>query len=134
MSLDNLTIMSDGHPPIFPMTLLNLATLRELEDLLPADSLVDFLEQARQDMVDSVPVMQQQFAAGDWQALKQMAHRLKGTLGSLGCDAVFASLSSLEADLRAEPPRLPGATTLEDLAMVIDATSRRLADRVAGRP
>ncbi len=116
------------------MTLLNLATLQELEDLLPADSLLDFLEQARQDMVDSVPVMQQHFAAGDWQAMQQMAHRLKGTLGSLGCDAVFASLSSLEADLRAEPARLPDAAILQDLAAVVAATSGRLADRVAGRP
>ena len=108
------------------MDLLNAATLETFQELMEPQELQDFLERARQELLRSHTLMQQHFAACEWPALRAVAHRLKGSLGSIGCDALFATLEQIELALLATPPEPPSAERMRQLAALADQTAGRL--------
>lgn len=115
--------MSDSAPR---PDLVNPATLAELAELMDAAELGGILRQAQDELGRALPAIQSQMSAQDWTGLQHTAHRLKGALGSLGCEALYAGLHQLELGLRASPPRHPGEQELEALVRLADATQARL--------
>ena len=66
------------------MELLNPQTLETFRELMDPGELRDFLQRARQELLRSLGQMQAYFAAKEWDRLKVVAQRLRGTLGFLG--------------------------------------------------
>ena len=59
---------------------------------------------------------------GQWETAARLAHRLKGGLGSIGCDALYARLAELEKNLKAAPPLPPAEPAIGDLDYLLGAT------------
>lgn len=99
------------------MTFLNPDTLAAFSDFMSPDELRDFLTRVQQEWRTAWPRLQDRLLAEDWEAVRQEAHRLKSTLGSVGCDTLYSVLNDLENALRAEPRLLPGQAALAQLHM-----------------
>lgn len=97
------------------MTLLNPDTLATFSDFMSPDELRDFLTRVREEWRSAWPRLQERILAQDWEAVRKESHRLKSTVGSVGCDALYAALNDLENALRAEPPQLPSKAELAQL-------------------
>ncbi len=113
------------------MDVLNPETLETFKDLLEPEELQDFLRRAQQELERSVQKMQQHFAAQEWPSLQAAAHRLKGSLGSLGCDALFQALDRLEEQLRAQPSVAPTAAQMQAITDISTQTALRLHEEMA---
>ena len=109
------------------MDLLNPETVESFQELMEPDELQDFLQRAHQELLRTHGLLQQHFADSEWGALRAAAHRLKGSLGSIGCDALFAELERLEMQLMETPPRLPTAANMVELSDLVGKTAERLA-------
>lgn len=99
----------------FFMAYLNPDTLAAFSDFMSPDELRDFLTRVRQEWRSAWPRLQDRLLAEDWEAVRQDAHRLKSTMGSVGCDVLYGVLNDLENALRAEPRLLPGQAELAQL-------------------
>lgn len=105
------------------VVLINTETLAIFRDLLDPDEFKDFFLRAQQELERSRHQMEVHFAAREWEGLRATAHRLKGSLGSVGCDALFAKLDELEQQLCADPITEPGSLQMQDLSDTARATS-----------
>lgn len=108
------------------MNLINNETVATFRDLLEPDEFKDFFLRAQQELERSHQQMQVHFAAQEWQRLKTVAHRLKGSLGSVGCDALFLKLDEIEEQLRQEPVQSPGLTQMQAMSEIAQETQRLL--------
>ncbi|MCK5334539.1 MAG: Hpt domain-containing protein [Gammaproteobacteria bacterium] len=82
-----------------PETLLDLSTINELKDILE-DDLSDIFEEFRtgtKKMIDDIRTEQQ---AGNFDAVIQLAHTIKGSTGNLGLKEISELTSTLENNLR----------------------------------
>lgn len=108
------------------MELMNPNTLATFRELMEPDELREFLERVQQEMLRAHAQMQAAHAAEDWHALQKLAHRLKGSLGSVGCDALFTALNQLDTQLQASPIRPPAPAQMAGLSAVVASTAQRL--------
>jgi HPt (histidine-containing phosphotransfer) domain-containing protein len=111
------------------METLNAAVLGELQSFMDADEFVAFIQRALQKLQQQAPVLLACIADQHWDEARHLAHRLKGTLGSLGCERLAAALNSLEEGLRQKPPCLPQAQTMAGLEFTIQETLSALQQR-----
>ena len=114
------------------MELLNPQTLETFRELMDPGELRDFLQRARQELLRSLGQMQAYFAAKEWDRLKVVAQRLRGTLGSVGCDALFAFLDQMEAQLRAEPLVILSPAQMQALNTVAQRTAQHMGHVITG--
>jgi len=108
------------------MDLINLETLETFRDILDPVEFKDFFLRAQQELTRSLQQMETLFEAQDWAGLKAVAHRLKGSLGSVGCDALFSKLDELEEQLRKEPVQMPEWVQMHALFKIAQDTHQRL--------
>lgn len=108
------------------MDLLNQTTVESFRELMEPQELQDFLQRAQQELLRSHGLMQQHFTASEWPALRSVAHRLKGSLGSIGCDALCAELERIEMALLASPAIPPSEPQMADLAQLVEKTAAQL--------
>lgn len=113
---------------IFKMTMemINPDTLETFRDILDPDEFKDFFLRASQELDRSHSLMQAHFAAKEWDGLRSVAHRLKGSLGSVGCDNLFLKLEELEEQLRNEPIQVPLPSHMQAIANVANQTQLQL--------
>jgi HPt (histidine-containing phosphotransfer) domain-containing protein len=111
------------------METLNAAVLGELQSFMDVDEFMAFIDTAHQKLQQQAPVLLACIADQRWDEARHLAHRLKGTLGSLGCDRLAAALNSLEEGLRHKPPCLPQAQTMAGLEFTIQETFSALQQR-----
>jgi HPt (histidine-containing phosphotransfer) domain-containing protein len=108
------------------MDLINPETLETFQDLLDVHEFKDFFLRAQKELERSIHQIHALFEANEWAGLKGSAHRLKGSLGSVGCDALFLKLDQLEEQLRAEPMQIPNLVQIQELIKVAQETHLRL--------
>ena len=101
------------------METLNAAVLSELQSFMDVDEFMAFIDTAHQKLQQQAPVLLACIAEQHWDEARRLAHRLKGTLGSLGCDKLAAALSSLEEGLRLNPPLQPQIQTMAELEFTL---------------
>lgn len=75
--------------------LLDLDTLRELRDML-GDGLSPVLTQFGAQAQELLQLMEQRALAGDVHAIRTLAHKLKGSAGSVGARTLAADAAQLE--------------------------------------
>lgn len=108
------------------MNLINFETLETFREILDPDELKDFFLRAKQELDRSLHQLEENFAAQEWSELAASAHRLKGSLGSVGCDALFSRLDKLEDQLRTEPISKPELMQIQELVEIAQKTSALL--------
>ncbi len=111
------------------METLNAAVLGELQSFMNADEFIEFMDEAHRKLHQQAPVLLTCIADQHWDEARRLAHRLKGMLGSLGCEKLAAALNSLEEGLRHKPPCLPQAQTMAGLEFTIQETLSALQQR-----
>lgn len=97
------------------MLQLNPETLSSLQDFMSGDELREFLGRVHDEWLSAWPQLQAHILAKDWLAVQKLAHRLKGSVGTVGCDGLYAALNDLENDLREDPQRLPDKLDIDRL-------------------
>lgn len=107
---------------LFKLELLNIETVKSFQEFLDPGELKDFFKRAAIELSASQHLMQINYVANDWGSLQALAHRLKGSLGSLGCDQLFAALEQIEDQLRMIPIKLPTNNQMTELQIIITAT------------
>jgi len=108
------------------MKLLDQSVLEGLRDVLPEDALNGLLRQVSRDLIPDSLEAVALVKAGAWDQHQLMIHRLTGTVSSFGCDALTASLRSVEAGLRAHPLCVPSLEILERIVSVARETAAAL--------
>lgn len=116
------------------MNTLNTDVLQELQSFMEPDEFRAFLQTACDKLAQQAPVLRQQVTEKNWEDARRIAHRLKGTVGSLGCDSLYAELHSLEEGLRQIPRVLPTAQTMNAIIVVTQTTLVALKQQCALRP
>ncbi len=113
---------------IFEMTMdmINPDTLEIFRDILDPEEFKDFFQRASQELDRSHSMMQAHFAAQEWDGLRSVAHRLKGSLGSVGCDNLFSKLELLEEQLRKEPIQVPLQNQMQIISEIANKTRLEL--------
>ena len=108
------------------MDTLNTSVLGELQSFMDADEFMEFIDSAHQKLQQQAPVLLACIAEQHWDEARRLAHRLKGMLGSLGCDSLYVALHSLEEGLRQTPPRTPQAQEMAQLDATLQAAQQAL--------
>lgn len=111
------------------MQTLNESVLAELRSFMASDEFMEWMEAAQQKLLAQAPVLLQSLADQQWEEARRLAHRLKGTLGSLGCDRLYAALNTLEEGLRQTPVLTPQAQALAELNAILQATELALTQQ-----
>lgn len=112
------------------MDTLNASVLGELQSFMDADEFMEFIDSAHQKLQQQAPVLLAFIDEQHWDEARRLAHRLKGMLGSLGCDKLAAALNSLEEGLRQNPPLLPQVQAMAELAFTIQETLSTLKQQI----
>lgn len=113
------------------MDTLNTSVLGELQSFMDADEFMEFIDTAHQKLQQQAPVLLECIAEKNWDEARRLAHRLKGMLGSLGCDNLYAALHIFEEGLRQTPPRMPQAQAMAELDAILQAAQRALNQQCA---
>lgn len=113
------------------MQTLNEPVLAELQSFMEKHEFMALMEAALQKLLEQAPVLLQSLADQQWDEARRLAHRLKGTLGSLGCDTLYAALHTLEEGLRCTPPLTPQAQAMAELTVTLQATELALSQHCA---
>lgn len=79
-----------------------LARLRELEDELGGDVIVELVELFLEDAPLQVATMRQALSGADGERLKRAAHSLKGSCSNLGLERLAGAAAKLEQHAAAE--------------------------------
>lgn len=116
------------------MNTLSLHVLHELKSFMEPDEYREFLQTACDTLTQQALALEQQVTVQSWEEARRIAHRLKGTLGSLGCDRLHAVLHALEEGLRQTPPVLPTTETMASMAMQARATLSALKQQFELQP
>lgn len=108
------------------MDMINSDTLETFRDILDPEEFKGFFQRASQELDRSHSLMQVHFAAQEWDGLRSVAHRLKGSLGSIGCDILFSKLEKLEEQLRKEPIQVPLPNQMQTISETAHKTLLQL--------
>lgn len=109
------------------MEIVNIETLDNLREFMSPDEVSDLLQKVLVEIHRSSSLLSVHFEAKDWPALRAVAHRLKGSLGSVGCDAVYSELDKLELNLMALTIVEPTSIQFRELMSLLDTTHRTLS-------
>ena len=97
------------------ISIVNQQIQAELIEMMGEDDWQELLLEAASQFAERAQVLNDAIAKEDWANVRSMAHKIKGSMGSLGYDALFNALDSLEAQLLSQPPQLP---TVDDLLKI----------------
>lgn len=112
------------------MEIVNIETLNNLREFMSPDEVSDLLQKVLVEINRSSALLGVHFEAKDWPALRAVAHRLKGSLGSVGCDAIYSGLDKLELNLMSQPIAEPTQFQFRELMSLLDTTHRTLSDLI----
>ena len=116
------------------MEWINPEKLETFRELMAPKDLRDFLQRARQELLRSLGQMQAYFAAKEWHSLKVVTQRLRGTLGSVGCDTLFVFLERMDAQLSAEPLVVPTPEQMLEFGSVAQHTAQHIGQVISRIP
>ncbi len=89
------------------MATLNFTVLQELKEFMDDDEFREFIQEAHDQLEQQGALLMTEMSRANWAAAQRLAHRLKGTMGSLGCENLHDVLQVLEAGFRETPAAAP---------------------------
>ena len=109
------------------IAIVNQKIQDELAELMGADDLYELLQEAAVQFDERIAVLETAWMQEDWAATRAMAHKIKGSMGSLGYDACFHALDGLERQLLSQPAQVPTAVELGQIKEILIKTRQALA-------
>lgn len=97
--------------------------------MMGEDEFRDLLQEALVQFEDRAEELLRAFDAEAWELARSLAHKIKGSMGTLGYDALFSSLDALEQQLLATPIVLPTKHAIEEIKSIIEKTKKALQER-----
>lgn len=83
----------------------NFTVLQELREFKDEEKFREFMQEAHVQLKQQGALLMTELSRANWAAAQRLAHRLKGTMGSLGCENLHDVLQSrLSGDT---PPAVP---------------------------
>jgi HPt (histidine-containing phosphotransfer) domain-containing protein len=108
------------------ISIVNQQIQAELTEMMGEDDWKELLSEAATQFAERAQVLNEAIAQEDWAKVRSMAHKIKGSMGSLGYDAIFKVLDALEAQLLSQPPQLPTADELQKIRNILTETALAL--------
>jgi len=108
------------------ISIVNQQSQAELIEMMGEDDWQELLLEAATQFAERVQVLNEAIVKEDWASVRSMAHKIKGSMGSLGYDSVFNALDTLEVQLLSQPPQLPSADDLLKIRNVLTETALAL--------
>lgn len=105
------------------ISIVNQQIQAELIEMMGEDDWQELLLEAATQFVVRTKALNDAIASEDWGSVRSMAHKIKGSMGSLGYDAVFNALDVLEAQLLSQPPQMPSVDDLQKIRNVLTETA-----------
>lgn len=109
------------------IAIVNQKIQDELVELMGADDLHELLQEAAVQFDERIAVLETVWMQRDWAATRAMAHKIKGSMGSLGYEACFHALDGLERQLLSLPVQVPTALELGQIKEILIKTRQALA-------
>jgi HPt (histidine-containing phosphotransfer) domain-containing protein len=100
------------------ISIVNQQIQAELTEMMGEDDWKELLSEAATQFAERAQVLNE--------AIAQEDHKIKGSMGSLGYDAIFKVLDALEAQLLSQPPQLPTADELQKIRNILTETALAL--------
>ena len=113
------------------MNLLNVHAISELKEFMEPDEFIEFIEFAILKIHQQTPQLLEWIASQQQENARRLAHQMKGSLGSLGCERLYATLHWLEEALRQTPASQPDPHLVKELVSVAEATRNALQQLLA---
>jgi HPt (histidine-containing phosphotransfer) domain-containing protein len=108
------------------IAILNSDVQDELIEMMGEVEFQELLIEAAQKFAERSEALRSYLDAADWTLARSMAHKIKGSMGTLGYQALFQSLDSFEMQLLSVPVQLPTRMELEQIKNVIAQTKLAL--------
>lgn len=104
------------------IAIVNSHTQNDLIELMGADEFQDLLVEAAIQFKERAAALTMALSQQKWTDVRGLAHKIKGSMGSLGYDALFQVLDGLEAGLLKEPVQLPTAEGIDEVHEALEKT------------
>lgn len=115
------------------MVTLNLSVLQELKEFMDEEEFREFIQDAHDQLKQQGEQLLLQMARANWASAQHLAHRLKGTMGSLGCEDLHVVLQILEAGFRETPAAAPTPAAWDALEAAQHAALVALRAQLSGK-
>jgi HPt (histidine-containing phosphotransfer) domain-containing protein len=114
------------------MNLLNVSTLDVFREFMETHEINELLEKVVTELSSSKALISMHLHEKNWMLLTRLIHRLKGSLGSVGCDALYFSLDEFESRLR-EIPTIPPSSSEVDFIFKLMNETRLEIEKITSR-
>lgn len=108
------------------IAIVNASIQEELVEMMGSEEFEDLLNEAAHQFEERSAGLMTFLNTADWSQARAMAHKIKGSMGTLGYDALFQSLDALERRLLVDPIDAPSAAEVEEIRQVISQTKMAL--------
>lgn len=108
------------------IAIVNPTTQQDLLDLMGPEEFRELLLEARVQFGEQAAALGAALSCQNWVISRSLAHKMKGSMGSLGYDALFHAMNELEARLREPNQSPPDSTEVAALQNVIEQTRQAL--------
>ncbi len=108
------------------ISIVNDTIQTELAEMMGEEEFRDLLKEALVQFEQRIKELMHAIETKAWESARSLAHKIKGSMGSLGYDAIYVSLDALEARLLATPMNLPTQSDLEEIKSIIEETTKAL--------
>lgn len=106
----------------------NFTVLQELREFKDEEKFREFMQEAHVQLKQNGALLMTEMSRANWAAAQRLAHRLKGTMGSLGCENLHDVLQVLEAGFRETPPAAPTPVAWDALEAAQQSTLTALKE------
>jgi len=105
---------------------VNQTTQNDLIELMGQEDFKELLVEAAVQFKERTQALEFAIGQEDWEAVRSLAHKIKGSMGSLGYDALFQVLDSVERKLLEAPNHPPSVEDLNQVKNILVATTQAL--------
>jgi len=108
------------------IAIVNQTTQNDLIELMGEEDFQELLVEAAVQFKERVQALELAIEQADWGSVRTLAHKIKGSMGSLGYDALFQVLDSVERTLLEAPNHSPQVEELNQIKNIVLATTQAL--------
>ncbi len=108
------------------IAIVNQTTHNDLIELMGEEDFQELLVEAAVQFKERAHALELAIEQADWAAVRSLAHKIKGSMGSLGYDALFQVLDLVERTLLEAPNHPLQVADLNQIKNIMLATSQAL--------
>ena len=110
------------------MKILNPDVLKAFRDIMDVSQYKALFSLASAELGKNSFLLKAQLLNLEWKKVKFMLHKMKGSMGSLGCDLLFHKMNILEKQLNSLQITVPNEDQIGTLIETLDLTLQALRE------